>query len=83
MSARAALVEPAACTLHTHLVLWGFTALSAMAGIGWATANSAGVASDVLRVFGAAFTGLCAGALAVTRLVLGRSPPAASQSKPT
>ena len=73
MSARAALVEAVTTSMRTQLMLWGPTVTGALAGIGWTTVDSAGVASDVLRVAGAVFAGLCVGALAVgqTRQALG------------
>ena len=73
MSARAALVEPVTTSMRTQPMLWGPTVTGALAGIGWTTVDSAGVASDVLPVAGVVFAGLCVGALAVgqTRQALG------------
>ena len=68
MRASAALVEPVPSTLRTHLLLWSCTAAGAIAGISWVYTDSAGVASDVLRVSGTTFAGMCVGAFAVTRL---------------
>lgn len=75
MADRAAAVAPYEPSPRTQVAVWGALGAGLTAGLAWVARDSQGSATDILRVSGAGFLGLC-----VAAAVIGRTNRAPSVS---